>query len=140
MLPQLSDLFTSSAPCTLPKTTAPLCGYHRGLHPPNSGCKSSLKRFFLFLQETWACSCLCLWQHIEQPSSCFTLDELREASQSDVQTGPTCNHSPTLTPQLHKAPARVAWPKLAKMPSQAGAWLMPDEGVFTAPPSTLLRR
>lgn len=46
LLPQLNGLFTSTAPRMLPKTTAPLCGYSRGLHAPNSGCKSSLKKAF----------------------------------------------------------------------------------------------
>lgn len=48
LLPQLNDLFRSTAPRTLPKTTAPLCGYSRGLHAPNSECKSRLKKSFYF--------------------------------------------------------------------------------------------
>lgn len=48
LLPQLNGLFTSVALHMLPKTTAPLCGYSRGLHAPNSGCKSSLKKSFFF--------------------------------------------------------------------------------------------
>lgn len=48
LLPKLNGLFMSAAPRKLPRTTAPRCGYSRGLHAPNSGCNSSLKMFLFY--------------------------------------------------------------------------------------------
>lgn len=48
LLPKLNGFFMSAAPHKLPRTTAPRCGYSRGLHAPNSGCNSSLKMFLFY--------------------------------------------------------------------------------------------
>lgn len=104
LLPQLNGLFTSADPRMLPKTMSPLCGYSTGLHAPNSGSKSSLKKsfFFFFLQDTWACACLCLWHKL-------LYTKLTMPASLMCKWNPPAITAPFSCYKLHKTPGSVRW-------------------------------